>query len=258
MARRRYSNRRRRRGSSGFLYKLLSVLVICGCLVAAMTLFFRVDAIEVTGQTRYTEEQIREASGIRTGDNLILMNKFDARQRILEALPYIESIGIHRKPPDTLTIEVRECGTPAALFQDGSTWFISPKGIVVDRQDGDRTEGQMTISGCSLLAPAVGEEIVLATEFQVQRESLLALLGALEEAGMLADTDGVRMEDLSVIRMDYIGRFTVELPYSADYAAKLRVLRMAIESDVVQENMTGTFDLTRDDGRTYLDQSVRS
>ena len=38
MARRRGSARRRRRGGSGFLYKLLSVFLICGCLVAAITL----------------------------------------------------------------------------------------------------------------------------------------------------------------------------------------------------------------------------
>ena len=41
MARRRHSNHRRRRGNFGFLYKLLSVLVICGAVVAALTLFFR-------------------------------------------------------------------------------------------------------------------------------------------------------------------------------------------------------------------------
>ena len=51
-ARRRHSNRRRRRGTFGFLYKLLSVFLICGCLVAAITLFFRVDTIEVTGMER--------------------------------------------------------------------------------------------------------------------------------------------------------------------------------------------------------------
>ena len=66
MARRRKSNRRRR-GSFGFLYKLLSVLVICGAIVAAMTLFFRVDTVVITGQQRYTEEEIREASGIAEG-----------------------------------------------------------------------------------------------------------------------------------------------------------------------------------------------
>lgn len=257
MARRRHSNRRRRRGSSGFLYKLLSVLVICVCLVAAMTLFFRVDSIVVTGETRYTEEEIREASGIQPGDNLILLNKYDARQRILDALPYIETIGIHRRPPDTLTIEVRDCGVPSALVQEGGTWFISPKGMIVDRQEGSAAAGHPVISGCELLAPSVGTEIALATEFSVQQQSLLDLLAALDEAEMLADTGEIRLDDLSVIRMDYIDRFTVKLPYSADYRTKLRILRMAIDSDYVQDNMTGTFDLTRDDGRTYLDQSVR-
>ena len=64
MAKRRNSNRRRRRGSSGFLYKLLSVLFICACLVVAVTLFFRVDAIEVSGHQRYTAQQVQDASGI--------------------------------------------------------------------------------------------------------------------------------------------------------------------------------------------------
>ena len=59
MARRRGSARRRRRGGSGFLYKLLSVLLICGCLVAAITLFFRVDTVVITGEKRYTEAEIR-------------------------------------------------------------------------------------------------------------------------------------------------------------------------------------------------------
>ena len=63
MARRRGSARRRRRGGSGFLYKLLSVFLICGCLVAAITLFFRVDTVVITGEKRYTEAEIRQASG---------------------------------------------------------------------------------------------------------------------------------------------------------------------------------------------------
>ena len=61
MARRRGSARRRRRGGSGFLYKLLSVFLICGCLVAAITLFFRVDPVIITGEQRYTEAEIRQA-----------------------------------------------------------------------------------------------------------------------------------------------------------------------------------------------------
>ena len=50
MARRRGSNRRRRRREgSGFLYKLLSVFLICAAVVAAITLFFPGGYGQVTG-----------------------------------------------------------------------------------------------------------------------------------------------------------------------------------------------------------------
>ena len=83
------------------------------------------------------------------------------------------------------------------------------------------------------------------------------LLSALAAAGMMEQVDGIRLDDLSMIRMDYDGRFTVEMPYGADYAQKMTILKMALESDYVQDNMTGTFDMMREDGKTYLEQNVR-
>ena len=260
MARSRYSNhRRRRRGSSGFLYKLLSVLVICGCLVAALTLFFRVDTIVVTGQSRYTAQEIQEASGIQQGDNLLLLNKYNASGSIAQQLPYIEEIRIHKELPETLRIEVRECETPVAVVQDGFTWLISSsgKGKIVDQLDASAAGDYAQVTGCTLLAPSIGSEVVLGSEFSLQQESLLGLLSALDEEGMLPNLDSISLEDLSVIRMGYLDRFTVKLPYGADYASKMRMLKLAIESDYVQDNMTGTFDMTREDGRVYLDQSTR-
>ena len=256
MARRRNSNRRRR-GSFGFLYKLLSMLVICGAIIAAVTLFFRVNTVAVSGEQRYTEDKIREASAIQTGDNLFLLNKYDVAQNIINALPYIEEIRINRKLPDTLLVDVKECGTPLAIVQDGSAWLISPMGKSVDHQEDAAAADYGTITGCQLLAPSVGSKIALSTEYSSQQESLLALLSALEEADMLDNVDGIRMDDLSAIRMDYIGRFTVKMPYGADYGQKLKILQMALESEYVQDNMTGTFDMMREDGRTYLDQSTR-
>ena len=87
MARRRHSNRRHRGGSFGFLYKVLSMLVICGAIVAALTLFFRVGTVVVTGQERYTAEEVREASGVAEGDNLILLNKHTVAHQLVEKLP---------------------------------------------------------------------------------------------------------------------------------------------------------------------------
>ena len=257
MARRRHSNRRRRRGSFGFLYKMLSVLAICVAIIAALTLFFRVEEIQVSGQQRYTDEQIREASGIHLGDNLFLLNKYDAAGRIVEALPYIEDTRINRDLPSALVIEVAECGTPLAMVQDGYTWLISSRGKIVDQLDAAAAAEYGVISGCQLLAPSVGTKLALATDFSAQQSSLLALMAALEDAGMMDQVDGIRMEDLAVLFMDFDGRFTVKMPYGADYAQKVQILRMALESEYVQDNMTGTFDMMREDGKTYLEQNVR-
>ena len=263
MARRRNSKRRRRRGSFHFLYKLLSILMICGAIVLALTWFFRVDAIEVSGQERYTQQQIRDAAGIQERDNLFLLNKYDVAGRIQTALPYVKNVRINRELPDTLVIQVEEFGTPLAVIQDGIGWLICPgdgeeaRGKIVERLEENEAAGYGVISGCELLAPSVGGWLALATEYSVQQQSLLELMQALEAAGMMEQVDGIRLDDLSAIRMDYAGRFTVKMPYSADYPLKLRALQLALESEAIQDNMTGTFDMMRSDGKIHFDQSTR-
>ena len=113
MARRRHKRRRRHHRSVAVLYKLLSVVVISGAIVAALTLFFKVETITVSGATEYSSEEIITASGIQQGDNLFLLNKYEIYESILEKLPYVSSVSISRKLPDTLLIE--EGGKKAAV-----------------------------------------------------------------------------------------------------------------------------------------------
>ncbi|WP_295580319.1 cell division protein FtsQ/DivIB [uncultured Oscillibacter sp.] len=253
MPRRRNSNRRRR-GSFGFLYKLLSVLVICGAIVAALTLFFRVDTVVITGQQRYTQEEIWAATGVELGDNLFLLNKYGMADSIATALPYIniEDVWIRRKLPDTLLIDVKECGTPMAVFQGDSAWLVSASGKIVEQRTAAAASEYGVIDGCLLLAPSVGTRIALASEYAGQQRSLLALLAALEEAGELEQVDAIHLADVSTLTMDYGGRFTVRLPYDADYPRKLRMLRQSLDSGAIQDNMTGTFDMRSDNGEVHF------
>ena len=255
MARRRHSNRRHR-GGFGVLYKLLSVLLICAAIILALTLFFRVDTVVVSGQERYTAQEIQDATGIQSGDNLFLLNKYEVAGYIVEALPYIEEIRINRKMPDTLLIEVQECDTPLAVVQDGSAWLVSPKGKIVEQKKALSAKGYGVIEGCQLLAPSVGTPIALATEYANRQDSLQQLLLALESAQMLEEVDAIRLDNEEALFMDYGGRFTVKMPYEADYTVKLRALQLALESGKIQDNMSGTFDMMRENGETYFRQNT--
>ena len=255
MARRR--NRRRRKSGFGLLYKMLSVIVICMAIVIALTLFFRVDSVVVSGQQRYTEEEIRTASGVHPGDNMYLLNKHEVARNILRELPYISTIRINRRLPDTLLIEIQESGKPMAVVQDGSAWLVSSDGKIVEQKPEAEAVNYGLITGCELLAPSVGTSIALATEYAAQQESLINLLEALEDAGITDEVDGIRLDDLSYINMDYGGRFTVRIAYNADYSWELTKLTQTLAREEIQSNMTGTIDLRLDDENVYLMQNVR-
>ena len=106
MARRNRYNRKRRRGGFSLLYKLLTFLVICAAIAVALTLFFKVERIDVIGAERYTQQKIIDASGIQIEDNMFFMNKYEVSDQITSALPYIETVQIRRALPDgTLALD---------------------------------------------------------------------------------------------------------------------------------------------------------
>ena len=74
---------------------------------------------------------------------------------------------------------------------------------------------------------------------------------------MLGQVDGIRLDDPACIAMDYARRFTVEMLYEDDYPYKLKALNAALDSGKIQDNMKGTFDMRREDGRTYFIQNIQ-
>ena len=83
-----------------------------------------------------------------------------------------------------------------------------------------------------------------ALELQNRQESLFALLTALESAELTGAVRAIHLGDPTVLSMDYTERFTVEMPYGADYPRLLRYLTLVIEE--LETNLTGVIDLTRD------------
>lgn len=241
---RRTSRRRRRRGRYGFLYKLASVLLVCAAVVAALTLFFKVNTIVVTGQSRYTREQILAAAQVETGDNMYLLNKNAVAQRIRSQCPYVEEVLINRKLPDTLLVEVWETAAAGAFVQEGDAWLVSARGKILEKRSASALGDCPVVDGCDLLAPAVGSTISFGEEFAYQRQKLLDLWAALEEAGVLEKAGAVYLGDPSVLTMEYDGRFTVRLGWEADFTYKIQNLETVIGR--LEVNETGTIDLTMD------------
>ena len=93
-------------------------MIICGAIVAALSLFFKADQIFVTGASRYSQQQVLQASGIRQGGNLFLLNKHQAAAAITDQLPYVESVRIRRQLPNALRIEITEDSPAVEIYNE--------------------------------------------------------------------------------------------------------------------------------------------
>ena len=89
-------------------YILLAIVLCFVFVVICMALFLKIEKIEVSGNNRYTKEQIIEASGISVGQNLYAINKKTARAYITTEYPYINEVTIRRHLPSTLNFKINE------------------------------------------------------------------------------------------------------------------------------------------------------
>ena len=119
---------------SSALGKLLIMLAVVAAIVFGVAIFFKVNTIEIQGNTVYSADQIIEASQIQQGDNLLTVNKALAVGNIKAALPYVEDVSIARSLPDGIIIQVRESVVSFAVMTDtNAAWLIGPGGKALER-----------------------------------------------------------------------------------------------------------------------------
>lgn len=239
---------RYRRGRFQALTRLLCLALMLGAVAAALTIFFKAETVTVEGNLRYTQDEILAASGIETGDNLFLLNKVAAAQRIYRALPYVESVSIRRGLPSSLFITVTECRAAAAVGDGaGGYWFISTKGKLLE-QSGVRPEGLTLVQGAAAQEGVSGG--ALRFEDEALCTALLTLLDAAQQQGVLAGLGRVDLSDATRLRFSYLNRFTVELPWDSDYSRRLRYLLRTVEE--LEDNQTGVINLMVDGKSSYI------
>ena len=265
MASSRNSRRRRRgRGLGGALLRLLCLLALGAALYFGATVFFQVETVAVSGNSRYTQERIVQAAGIQTGDNLFRMNKNRMIQDVLQKLPYIETLTIRRSYPNAVIIQVQEWAAAARVerpdarpdYVDGTAelaqddWLISVGGKLLERGGGDGTA--IPVSGLTPIAPRAGTALAVPREEQGKLSGLLALLQTLEQRQETARVSQIDVSSASYMLLRYDGRFTVKMSYSKDMDYQLRVLAQVAEDQ--PEGKTGTVDLTQKDYAAAFDE----
>lgn len=254
-ARNRRRGRRRNRGRFSLLYKLFSTLLILAAILTGCIVFFRANEIVVSGESRYSAEEIIAATGVEQGQNLFQLDKNAIVRKVLTQLPYIDTISLSRKLPDTLLITVTESQPVAALEYNGSWWLMDARGKLLEQGDATLSQGRAWLLGLTPLSPSVGSTLAVEEGQETKLASLKALLEAMAERNMTSHiTEFIDLTSESDIRLGYDGTLTVEVPlYSSDFGLQARRLDGALEELQARNGtVSGTLTLPTEGNRAWL------
>ena len=240
-----------------FLLQLVTVAAVVLAVLFGMSIFFKVEQVQISGTVKYDPMEILEASGVNEGDNLLLLNKNRISASIKNQKNYINTVQIGRKLPGTVVISVTELDVfYAAQDQKGSWWLLSSAGKVVDTCAAADAEDLTMIIGVQLADPVVGSqakayeaapqpnedgEVTPVTVYAQEKLDLaLSVIQTMENSGFIGSIAKVDVTDPGDIQLWYGTRFQMLLGNQNDLQRKIGALHQVLGT--VDDHTSGILD----------------
>jgi len=229
-----------------FILRLATVLAVVLALLFGLSLFFKVENVEVAGINKYQAWDVREASGIRDGENLLTLSKAKISGNIIANLPYIKSVQVAIRLPGTVVIQVEEVTVSYAISDHaGMWWLIDATGRIIDSTTPAEAQDHLRILGVEITNAQVGDSAVaFEAEPEIDSEgnpipvaitgadrlgAAITVLQALEDNSILGQVLHVDVTDITDIRISYGTRFEVRLGDRQNMFYKVNAMKQAID-----------------------------
>ena len=232
--------RRKKRKERRLILTIFTFLIVIGAIITSITVFLKVADIEVKGLTKYDKDDVIAISGIKVGDNMFAINKFDVAEKILNEYPYLKTIKIRRKLPDTFIFEITERSPMAYISADGKKWLIDENAYILEMLPADAAPELFEIIGATAIVPETGKQLVLSKSEQL--DALKKVLPALKNSGMAKNMKRVEIEKFYEVKMVYEDRFLIEFGDSETFPRKLEMLKAVIAQ--LDEDDRGTINVS--------------
>ena len=251
-------------------------------MVLSLSLFFKVKVdhkdpgakkavttITVSGNQKYSAEAIIDASGIQNGDSLLSINSASISGKIITGLPYVKSVRVGIKLPDTVNIEIEELDIVYAIAdgdtdQDDQWWLITSGGKLVERTNASGASAHTKLLGVTVtggesgmqavaledtpdttIPDDIGEETVpqpVTISAADMLDVALTILQYLEQNDILGQMVSVDVSDISDIEMWYGNRFLIRLGDSSELSYKVSLAVAAVGQ--LKDHDRGTLDVS--------------
>ena len=252
----RTNQRRKKNKRKKLIFRaVLCFIFLCIGIIFALTMFFNISEITVTGDTVYSSEDIIEKSGVVIGDNLIFVSKKKINEQVSTELPYVGSVKVKRHLPTKLELIVTKTDAVYAVVIDGYYTLLDANGKVLEKDLEYVAENIILLNIGEITSAELGRKICGTSDEYL--EKLIDIRNACNECG-IEDITAIDLSEIYDIKITYQGRIILELGETTkdNLYKKLSLGKAAIDTQN-EENMLyrGTINLTVD-GKGYWSEET--
>ena len=240
------------------IIRRLTAFALLLCVIAAgvyltVTMLFKISSIQVqtadgtqvTEAGGYASEQILQALGVHTEENIFSFDPGQKSKELEKVFPMLEFIHVERQYPGTVVVQVTEA-QPTYTMQVEGGWLTLSASLKILSKDAAQPAGLATLYGGEPVSTTPGEQLDFAAapaassaaasesadsadsseaeaEADHRLESLNTLMSALDSYGMLGDATRMEFADTEEMAFLYQDRISVLLGTlnELDYKLKL-------------------------------------
>lgn len=241
-----------------FILYLATVIAVVLAVMFGMSIFFKVATVTVAGNEKYSAWDIRQASGIQEGENLLSISEPRISNNITSKLPYIDKVRVGIKLPDTVKIEVVELDVVYAIeATDGSWWLMRSDGGLVEKTNGADAGQHTKILGVQIAEPEAGQQAVAAQPQQTgedgetvpvtvlaseQLQTAVSIAQFLESSGVIGEAASINVTDMGNLELWYGERYQVTLGDTMELGYKIRSMKSVV--DQMGDYQSGILDVS--------------
>lgn len=173
------------------------------------------------------------------GDSMFSVRDEKISQTLTSQLPYIESVNVLRRLPDSVEIQLT-AAQEKYYINSISGWVVLSESFKILRVTMEQPQGLVLISGAEADNPVQGEQVVLTdADKQEALESLLASLRSTE----FPDVSAINVESVYEMSVQY-GSVRVLVGTVNELDAKLDWAKYLLTDMQVQGEQSGTLDVS--------------
>lgn len=237
---------------------LMSLLALI-CLIKVILGFLPVKYFVCEGDTHYEVLEISSASGIKAGDKLYRIDKSDVEENILQKCPYVKTVKITTKFPNTVcfVIEEKEPGWYLEFGDDFFSLDYDMELLVKEDEDKKIIERGLT----KLVLPDLEEVIISenkdkpnvpifsSDDEQVRKESL-KIIDTFRTHSIKSRLSKLDISNRFEISLEIDNSFEVSFGDMANFDIKMKALMRVLDEAELAGFIGGTLTWTKGSSET--------